>query len=155
MTAANDIAVKILIKEEAFRATPYYDTENIPTYGYGFVCGNKFEPLPDISITQEEALSRLANLVAVNEKTFIANPDLYRAYTPCNDNRKAILLSMAHQVGIYGVCMFKQMLGALEMADYDEAANQMLNSLADRQTPARWARNADQMRTGELNAYYQ
>lgn len=155
MTAASDIAVKILKIEEGFQAEPYYDTLQIPTYGYGFVCGDRYAPLPNITISQDDALKRLAGLVDVNEKTFNSNPDLYRCYFHCNDNRKAILLSMAHQIGIYGVLKFKQMLGALENADYSGAADQMLNSLAARQTPARWSRNAEQMRTGELNAYYQ
>jgi lysozyme len=62
---------------------------------------------------------------------------------------------MAHQIGIYGILKFKNMLSALYRADYNEAANQMLDSLAARQTPARWKRNAEQMRTGELNSYYE
>jgi lysozyme len=155
MSAASQLAVRILVKEEGFREKPYYDTESIPTYGYGFVCANKYDPLPDISITQEDAIKRLLDLVEGNEKTMTNNPDLYRAYQPCNDNQKAILLSMAHQIGIYGILKFKNMLSALYRADYNEAANQMLDSLAARQTPARWKRNAEQMRTGELNSYYE
>jgi lysozyme len=154
MTAASELAVNILIKEEGFRDKPYYDTESIPTIGYGFVCGNKYDPLPDITINQDEAIKKLLALVEVNEKTMINNPELYRAYSPCNENQKAILLSMAHQIGIYGILKFKKMLGVLYHADFNGAADQMLDSLAARQTPSRWKRNAEQMRTGELNSYY-
>lgn len=155
MTAAIEIAVKILKKEEGFRSEPYLCSEGYPTYGYGTKIGEKYESLPKIKISEPEATKKLIGMTEVNEKTFNSNPDLHRCYFHCNDARKAILLSIAYQIGIYGILKFKKMLGALERADYSAAADEMLNSLAARQTPARWNRNAEQMRTGELNAYYQ
>lgn len=152
---ATDLAVKILKKEEGFRAEPYYCSEQYPTYGYGVKIGDKYEPLPKITITEPEAAKKLISLTEANEKTCLNNPDLYRCYFHLNDARKAILLSIAYQIGIYGLLKFKNMLGALERADYSAAADEMLNSLAARQTPARWKRNAEQMRSGEVNAYYQ
>ena len=155
MSKATNIAVDMLKKEEGFRAEPYLCSEGFATYGYGCKIGEKYEPLPKISITEPEAAKKLIGLTEANEKTCINNPDLYRCYFHLNDNRKAVLLSIAYQIGIYGMLKFKKMLAALERADYDAAANEMLNSLAARQTPARWKRNAEQMRTGELNAFYQ
>lgn len=155
MTAAIEISGRMLKKEEGFRAKPYYCSENFVTIGYGQKIGEKFEPLPDIETTEPEAYKKLVGMNEANEKTYLNNPDIYRCYFHLNDNRKAVMLSIAYQIGIYGVLKFKKLLAALEKADYSEAANQMLDSLAARQTPSRWARNADQMRTGELNAYYQ
>jgi len=57
MTAI-DVAIKILRADEGFREKPYYDTKGIPTYGHGFVCGQKHESLPKISITLEDSLKR-------------------------------------------------------------------------------------------------
>lgn len=71
-----------------------------------------------------------------------------------NDARKAIMLSIVYQIGIYGALKFKKMLAAMESADFGRAADEMLNSLAARQTPVRWKRNAEQMRTGETCDYY-
>jgi len=155
MTAAIEISGRMLKKEEGFRAKPYLCSEGYPTIGYGQKIGEKYEPLPDMTISGEEAYKKMLAMNEVNEKTFLNNPDLYRCYFHLNDARKAVMLSIAYQIGIYGVLKFKKMLGALERADYSGAADEMLNSLAARQTPARWKRNAEQMRTGELNAYYQ
>ena len=154
MTAAIQIAAKMQAKEESYRAKPYYCTEHYPTVGYGEKVGEKFEALPNITRTQPEAYKKMLGTTELNEKTFLNNPDLYRSYFHLNDFRKAVMLSIVYQIGVYGILKFKKLLGALERADYSSAANEMLDSLAARQTPKRWNRNADQMRTGELNAYY-
>lgn len=154
MTASIEISGRMLKKEEGFRAKPYLCSEGYPTIGYGVKIGDKYEPLPDIETTEPIAYRKMMGMVEVNEKTLLNNPDLYRCYFHLNDARKAVMLSIAYQIGIYGVLKFKKMLGALERADYSAAADEMLNSLAAKQTPARWKRNAEQMRSGELNAFY-
>lgn len=154
MSQATDLAVSILKKEEGFREKPYYCSEQYPTIGYGKKIGDRYAPLPDIKITEPEAAKQLIGLTVANEKTCLNNPDLYRCYFHLNDARKAIILSIAYQIGIYGLLKFRNMLAALERADFEKAADEMLNSLAARQTPLRWKRNAEQMRSGELNAYY-
>ena len=155
MTAAIEISGRMLKKEEGFRAKPYLCSEGFPTIGYGQKIGDKYESLPDIETTEPEAYKKMLGMNEANEKTYLNNPDIYRCYFHLNDNRKAVMLSIAYQIGIYGVLKFKKLLAALERADYSTAADEMLNSLAARQTPARWKRNAEQMRTGELNDYYQ
>ncbi len=155
MTAAIEISGRMLKKEEGFRAKPYLCSEGFPTIGYGEKIGDKYEALPNITTTEPEAYKKMLATVTANEKTILNNPDLYRCYFHLNDARKAVMLSITYQIGIYGILKFKKMLGALERADYSAAADEMLNSLAARQTPARWKRNAEQMRSGELNAYYQ
>lgn len=153
--SAVDTAVKILEIDEGFSETPYYDTKGIPTYGHGFVCGKKNEMLPKISITLEESLKRLRGLVQANEKTFLGNPDLSIGYHNCNDVQKAVLLSMAHQLGIYGVLLFKGMLRAIWVSDFNKAADEILDSKAARiDAPKRFKRNALMMRTGKLAEYY-
>lgn len=148
------LAVNILKKEEGFRPKAYYCTEHYPTIGYGFKCGEKLDPLPKDEMTEKEGLDKLKKLVISLDETMLKNPDLYRAYSPCNEARKAILLSMAYQIGIYGLLKFKKLLAALEQSDYKTASEQVLDSLAARQTPKRWQRNSDQIRTGEINAFY-
>ena len=110
--------------------------------------------MPKIETTEPLAYRKMIGMIEVNEKTLLNNPDLYRCYFHLNDKRKAVMLSIVYQIGIYGALKFKKMLGALERADYSAAADEMLNSLAARQTPNRWKRNAEQMRSGELNAFY-
>lgn len=154
MTAAIEIAATMIKPEESYRSKPYYCTEHYPSIGYGEKIGDKYEALPNIETTEPEAYKKMLSMNEVNEKTLLNNPDLYRCYFHMNNERKAVMLSIAYQIGIYGLMKFKKMLGALERADYNTAADEMLNSLAARQTPNRWKRNAEQMRTGELNAFY-
>ena len=155
MTAAIEICGRMLKKEEGFRSKPYFCPENFPTIGYGEKIGDKYDALPNIETTEPEAYKKMLAMNESNEKKFLNNPDLYRSYYHLNDNRKAVLLSIAYQIGIYGALKFKKMLGTLEKANYSGAADELLRSLAARQTPARWKRNAEQMRSGELNAFYQ
>jgi len=154
MTAAIEISGRMLKKEEGFRAKPYLCSEGFPTIGYGEKIGDKYEALPNITTTEPEAYKKMLVMNTANEKTLLNNPDLYRCYFHLNDNRKAVMLSIVYQIGIYGLLKFKKLLAALETASYDKAADEMLNSLAARQTPKRWLRNAEQMRSGELHAYY-
>ncbi len=150
-----DIAMKILERDEGFSETPYYDTKQIPTYGHGFVCGKQYFELPDIKITLEESLKRLRGMAEANQKTMKSNPDLFAAYKNCNDVQKAVLLSMAHQLGIYGVALFKTMLGCLYHSDFKTAALECLDSKAARvDAPKRFKRNAYMIRTGVLHDYY-
>lgn len=153
--SAIDIALKIEEIDEGFSETPYYDTKQIPTYGHGFVCGKAHEALPKLHITKEESLKRLRGLAEVNEKTMISNPDLFKAYSKCNDVRRAVLLSMAHQLGIYGVLKFGRMLAAIASEYWDEAHDECLDSTAARlDAPARFKRNATMLRTGIIDPYY-
>jgi len=154
VTAAIEISARMLKKEEGFRARPYYCSENYPTIGYGEKIGGKYEPLPDVCTIEIDAYKKMISMCAANEKTLLNNPDLYRCYFHLNDARKAVMLSIVYQIGIYGLLKFKKLLAALETASYDKAADEMLNSLAARQTPKRWLRNAEQMRSGVLHAYY-
>ena len=154
MTAAIEISGRMLKKEEGFKAKPYLCSEGFPTIGYGEKIGDKYEALPNIETTEPVAYKKMISMNEVNEKTLLNNPDLYRCYFHLNDARKAVMLSIVYQIGIYGLLKFKKLLAALETASYGKAADEMFNSLAARQTPARWKRNAEQMRTGELHAYY-
>mgnify|MGYP003402569413 FL=1 len=154
MTAAIQISAGMLAKEEGFRAKPYYCSEDYVTIGYGEKIGDKYEALPNIETTEPVAYKKMMGLIEVNEKTLLNNPDLYRCYFHLNDARKAVMLSIVYQIGIYRLLKFKKLIAALETASYSKAADEMLNSLAARQTPKRWLRNAEQMRSGELHAYY-
>ena len=63
--------------------------------------------------------------------------------------RMAVLINMAFQMGIGGLLGFPGMLGAVRMGDYKAAAEHMLDSKWEQQTPTRAHRLADQMESGE------
>ena len=60
--------------------------------------------------------------------------------------RRAVLLSMAYQMGVDGLMKFKNMWAAINRQDWDDAADQMLDSKWARQTPERAGRHARIMR---------
>ena len=64
--------------------------------------------------------------------------------------RQAVLLNMAFQLGVAGLCAFKKALGALHAGAFGEAARHMLDSKwARRDSPARARELARQMHTGQ------
>lgn len=66
-----------------------------------------------------------------------------------NEPRLAVLINMAFQMGIRGLLGFPGMLGAVKAGDYKAAAEHMLDSKWETQTPTRAHRLADQMESGE------
>lgn len=66
-----------------------------------------------------------------------------------NEPRMAVLINMAFQMGVQGLLGFPGMLGAVRTGDYKAAAEHMLDSKWEKQTPTRAHRLADQMETGE------
>jgi lysozyme len=143
---------QMLIRDESFRPTPYYCTEDYPTVGIGRKIGNKGSKLPNICVTLEDELILLRKEIASIE-TKLSN---YRPalYAKLNEARRAVLISMVYQLGWSGVMKFKLMWAALDALDYVTASNQMLDSLWAKQTPNRAKRLAEQMKTGNVHAYY-
>lgn len=66
-----------------------------------------------------------------------------------NDQRKAVLLNMAFQMGVSGLLKFKNTLASVEAGDFEDAAARMLKSKWAQQTPVRAKEMAAQMRTGQ------
>lgn len=138
-----NLLLKILEREEGFREQPYLCSEGYPTIGYGLKIGPKDAPLGmyQFAIPKDVALYWLRLHCA----------DLYgemeEALTPVgNAGRRAVLLSMAYQLGISGLMNFRNMWAAIERQDWEEAAEQMTDSLWARQTPERAQRHARIMR---------
>lgn len=65
-----------------------------------------------------------------------------------SDVRQDALVSVTFQLGIHGLVAFHRSLTALEDGLYDQAADDFLQSLWAKQTPARAKRVTDLIRTG-------
>ena len=59
------------------------------------------------------------------------------------------MIDMAFQLGLGKLLLFKKMLAALCIEDYDEAAAQILDSKAAKQCPSRYLELAKLMKKGE------
>lgn len=146
--------VKLDEESNKFKTKPYYCSENFPTIGWGFKVGNKGAMLPNMTMAEEDGEVFLdANINSII-KFLIDNPKTANAYRRANNVRRAVMCSIAYQVGNAGLLGFKKMLLALSAADYETAAAECLDSLAAKQAPERFARNANMLRTGELDKYY-
>jgi len=149
-----EMAIKILKLDEGWRPKAYYCTEGYPTIGYGFKCGNKGDKLPTEAMSIDNGDRRLLTLCQILDGRMSSLVPIKNIYSAQSDTRKAVLISMAYQLGISGIYDFKKMWKALGESDYKKAANEALDSLAARQAPKRWARNSYMLETGKISAYY-
>ncbi len=156
MSSRIDIAMNILEKDEGYEPEPYYCTERYPTIGHGFrIDGTKqHDQLPKMHMSYDESLNKLRAMLLAYDTKLQVNPDLAKAYEKANDIRKAVMLSMVHQLNVYGLLKFKKFISAMASQNYPEAAKQCLDSLAAKQTPNRWKRNSAMIESGELHSYY-
>lgn len=84
--------------------------------------------------------------------------DVQPAFTPSELNalgetRRAVILSMVFQLGGGGFRKFKNFIKAVKAGDWDTAAEEMLDSVAARQTPARWHRASEAIKLGYFEKY--
>jgi lysozyme len=64
--------------------------------------------------------------------------------------RKATIINMAFQLGVAGLAGFVRAMGFMERGEYTAAALTFAESkVAREQTPKRWARHCEQIKTGE------
>jgi len=149
----NKFAEMILKIEEGVSPKPYYCTEGYVTIGYGRKLSNvKYAPLPNIVANEKEELEFLRK--RIQESIAKLSTQKHLAWSKCNEQRQAILVSMVYQQGMTGVLNFKKMWAAIEVGNFEEASKQMLDSLWTKQTPKRALRHAKTMKDGSLDMYY-
>lgn len=129
---------ELIKQQEGLRLTVYYDSEGIPTVGFGHAL------LPGSPIT------RLVADILFNLDYEIAEGDyarFSRAYSITLDPvREGVLTNMFFNMGYRRVCSFKKMIKALQKEDYQTAALEMLDSKWAVQVKGRARRLADRMR---------
>lgn len=157
MTSRIDLAMRIQELDEGFEPEPYYCSEGYPTIGHGFrIEGtSQHDPLPSgITITLKDSLAELHAKTIANDTKLQFHDETKTAYENANDVQKAVMLSMVHQLGFYGFLKFKKFLSASRNRDWSKAAKEALDSVAAKQAPKRWARNAAMIESGDLHHYY-
>ena len=114
-------------KHEGFVEHVYDDSLGIPTIGYGFAIKDLVldeDIAEDILIRKLERLKRNAN-------------SRFRWLEDMPVVVQEVILNMCYQLGVTGVSKFRRAISAFQEGDWDEAANEMLDSLWARQTPNR------------------
>ena len=140
---------KILMVEEGFSPAPYLCSEGYVTIGFGtklqHLKGLKPEHFP-IRVSISMAKEWMQSEVDIKDGK-LRDPNINpfaHTYANMDDDRRAIILSMAYQMGTAGVLKFKKMWRALSIYDYVGAAYEALDSTwAISQSPNRAHRHAD------------
>lgn len=145
--------------EEATKAVPYLDTENLWTVATGrcletnpfnaaewkYLLDNKLIAL-NVTPAGSEWLLR-KELAAIEHQLSI---DYTLFWQFLNDARQNALIEWAYQLGVAKEEAFHVAIQAIREARWDDAERAMLDSLWAKQTPARAKRVAEQLRTGEF-----
>lgn len=125
-------------QEEGFRSRPYLDTKQVLSIGWGTNIAQ--------GIDHTEADFLLRHRLSLRMRECIR---VFPWYVHLDDERKAVVLQMAYQMGTDGVAGFRKFCAAMVIGDYETAADEMLDSKWAREdSPARAARLARRMRRG-------
>tara|TARA_R100000278_G_C5473060_1_gene165200 strand:- start:1891 stop:2295 length:405 start_codon:yes stop_codon:yes gene_type:complete len=124
-------------KHEGYRATVYKCTQDYDTIGYGFA-------IKDLKLSK-----KVCDLI-LQENLDILIPrikDKIAWYDNAPEDLQMVLVNMVYQIGLSGVLKFRKTLAAMQVQDWDKAADEMLDSLWARQTSTRANELADIVRS--------
>lgn len=107
-----------LIRYEGLKLQVYKCPAGYQTIGVG-------RNLESKGISEKEAMVLLDNDIA--EFTF-ALEETYDWFEDLSENRQAVIINMAFNLGMSGFGKFKNMISAIENSDWEEAASQMMDS---------------------------
>tara|TARA_Y100000401_G_scaffold103907_1_gene95279 strand:- start:8 stop:430 length:423 start_codon:yes stop_codon:yes gene_type:complete len=112
---------------EGFVEHVYDDSLGIPTIGYGFAIKDL---ILDEDIAEEILIRKLEKLQKNANSRFKWLEDMPQEV-------QEVVINMCYQLGINGVSKFRKAISAMQEGDWEEAADEMLDSLWARQTPNR------------------
>ena len=135
MTALEDQ----LIDHEGLELKPYQCTADKLTIGVG-------RNIEDRGITEDEARYLLKNDIKIVEDELLEKKPVVAGL---DSVRQRVLVDMGFNLGIPTLMKFQNMWDAIEDEDWEEAADQMLDSRWAKQVGRRAIRLADAMRSGE------
>ena len=127
-------------QDEGLKQHIYTDTTGNRTIGYG-------HNLDANGISLEVAELILKNDI---DNVIIDLTKNLPVYNEIDDTRKVALLDIAFNIGVTGLMQFRTFLGLIEQGKFQNAANDLLNTLWAKQVPNRAARIAHVIETGIL-----
>ena len=141
MTPESKLKLKqLLVSHESYKQFPYVDLTGNITIAIG-------RNLTERGISTTEAFQLLDDDILY----FTAKLNYYlHCFSSLSENRQIALIDMTFNVGVQGFLNFKEMIEALEKGDYNEAADQMLQSKWAEQVGERAVTLANIIRTDEI-----
>ena len=146
MPLSDDLTERLLIRDEGFRRSCYQDSLGYWTLGIG----RCVDARKGGGISQSEAFLLLRNDLGSKTSALDATIPWWKGLDPV---RRAVILSMAYQMGAAGLLGFRNTLKAVQEGRFSDAATLMLTSRWATQVPLRASRLADAMRTGSEGAF--
>lgn len=131
-----DRSVDILKEFEGFRAKAYKDSTGHLTIGYGFNVDAGIDERAASALIEHQVTELYADLMR------------FEWFDNLDEVRQSVLVQMAFQMGVNGLLKFRKTLYYVKGGEYEKAADEMLNSLWAKQTPARAHHVATMMRKG-------
>ena len=128
--------LKQIKDHEGFKSTVYQCTEGYDTIGYGFAVKDLKLSKKVCNIILAEKLAKLQFDINNKFEWFKDSPEIVRN----------VVTNMCYQMGISGFSKFKKTIYYLETEQYEEAADEMLDSLWHKQTPSRSQELSDVIR---------
>ena len=116
-----------LKKHEGFRSTVYKCSEGFDTIGYGFAIKDLILDKAIAEMILDRKLKDLQKKIASKFDWFNDSPQ----------EVKDVVTNMVYQLGLSGFSKFKKTIYYLETEQYEEASDEMLDSLWKKQTPTR------------------
>jgi len=125
---------------EGLRLKPYVDTVGKLSIGYG-------RNLTDRGINQTEALMMLRR--DIDEATEQFEKIEKDFHLQLNDVRRGVNIELIFWIGLGGFLKFKKMIAAIKAGDFEKAADELLDSKLNSQTPERCRQLSMLMRDGQ------
>ena len=146
---------QLIEQGEGFRALPYRCPEGALTIGYGYnldanplrLTQADIDRFKSRGITKAEALALLTQLIEALE---LALNQQLPWWASLNQDRQAVLIDMAYNLGLAGLMRFTNTLKLLSQGEFAEAAQAMLSSRWAQQVKYRAYRNANIIKTGKF-----
>lgn len=137
----NDAIRKMIKQHEGYRGRIYIDSVGVPTGGYGhaFLTGSPLSQ-PIWELIFEEDFQR-----TVNDYDYLVeeyNLDL-------NPVRRGVLIDMLFNLGLSKLLRFKKFIRAMQLKDWERAADEMINSRWYNQVGTRAVKLVKMMREGK------
>ena len=138
--------LKSEIKEhEGYRDTVYLDSLSKRTVGFGHLCvedhwedGKQYD-----KEYLEEIFEKDFNIALTDANKILENK-------PVNHIAREVIIELVFNIGMPRTKKFVKCLAALDNEDYNEAGNQILDSLYAKQVPARAGKLSGKMKSAAL-----
>lgn len=109
--------------------------------------GHDIPPSPGLTWPQDKADGYFE--IDCHNATVDARKDATDFWGALCEQRQAVLIDMAFEIGGYGLGKFVDMLAAMKAEDWNEAARALKGSLLFTEVPTREGRNIEILLTGE------